>query len=223
MEHPHLSLEYVLRRPAVDTKEPPVLILLHGYGSNESDLFGLSTTLPPSLLVISARAPYVLSESQYAWFSLDFSTGKPVGDSKEAEQSRLQLKKFVDEVAETFMVDRTQIFLAGFSQGAIMSGSVALTFPSLVKGIAMLSGRILPEIKSQVGDKSALKDLHVFLAHGTDDTVLSIRHARDAREYLEEQGVDLEYAEYPIAHAISDEETRALVMWLKNTLAVPRH
>lgn len=222
MEHPHLSLEYVMRQPAVDTKEPPVLILLHGYGSNESDLFELASTFPPSLLVISARAPYVISENQYAWFSLDFSTGKPIGDAKEAEQSRLKLKNFVDEVAETFMVDRTQIYLAGFSQGAIMSSSIALTFPLLLKGIAMLSGRILPEIKSQVKDIATLKNLHVFLAHGTDDTVLPIRHAREAREYLEEHNVDLEYAEYPIAHAISDEETRALVMWLKRILTSPQ-
>ena len=139
-------------------------------------------------------------------------------DSKEAEQSRVVLKKFVDEVLELFMVDRTQIYLAGFSQGAIMSSSIALTFPSLFRGIAMLSGRILPEIKSQARDKGVLKNLHVFLAHGTNDTVLPIRYARDAREYFEEQNVDLEYAEYPIAHEISDEETRALVMWMKNTL-----
>jgi phospholipase/carboxylesterase len=215
---PHLPLEYLLRKPMIAALHPPLLILLHGYGSNEEDLFSLASLLPPEFLVIAARAPYVLTSGQYAWFHLDFSSGKMVHNEAQAEKSRLLLKHFIDEAAHAFAVDTTRISLVGFSQGAILSASVALTFPSLVCAIAMLSGRILEEIKPLVQKREAFKQFKVFLAHGTEDTVLPVSYAREAKVYLEELGVKLEYREYALPHTISGDECAALTLWLSTLL-----
>jgi phospholipase/carboxylesterase len=215
MTHPQLSLEYLLRKPMIDVLQPPLLILLHGYGSNEEDLFSLATLVPPEFLVISARAPYVIAPGQYAWFHLDFSAGYAVHDNLQVEESRLLLKNFIDDAVRIFAPDTKRIFLAGFSQGAILSIAVALTFSPLVKGVGMLSGRILEEIKPLVNKGEALKQLTVFLGHGTEDTMLPVFYAREAKTYLTLLGVKLEYAEYPIPHALSKEEKTAFVIWLK--------
>ena len=220
-ELPKLSLQYLLRKPKTAISAPPFILLLHGFGSNEADLFDLADDIPPEFLVISVRAPRVLAEGQYAWFDLDFLSGEPIHDKVQAEESRHVLKRFIDEVVKEFPVDTSRIFLIGFSQGAIMSASVALTHPTLVKGIGLLSGRILEEIKPHVAATRAIAKLKVFLAHGILDHVLPIRHAREAKAYLEELGVDLTYNEYPIPHAISRHEQIALLEWLMTPEPIP--
>lgn len=212
-----LSLRYLLRAPTEDYAHPPVIIMLHGYGSNEADLLGLADDIPTEFLVISARAPLVLTHGQYAWFSLDYSRGVPVGDKQEAEAGRLLIKRFIDEVIEKFHADPLRVYLLGFSQGAMLSLSVALTFPPLVSGVVALSGRVLKEVKPLVCVTPELKKLKIFLGHGTEDTVLPIRFAHDARGYLEELGVDLAYHEYAIAHSISREEQADVTEWLRRT------
>lgn len=209
---PKLSLKYLLREPVVQTGNPPVIIFLHGYGSNESDLFGLSAVVPPEFLVVSARAPIVLGAGQYAWYPLDWSTGAPVGDPKEAETARFVVKKFIDEVVRVFSADTTRIYLLGFSQGAVMSYSVVLTNPNLAKGVVALSGRILDEVM-QLPPPKALKT-SVFVGHGTQDQVLPIHHARTAKKYLEAIGIMPEYHEYLVAHGISPQEQQDIGAWL---------
>lgn len=219
MEHvsfPKLSLWYLVREPRTPSENPPLHLLLHGYGSNESDLFDLADELPPEYLALSVRAPLVLSEGSYAWFSLDYSKGAPVGDKEEAEAARIQLQKFITEVVGAFTVDEKQIYLVGFSQGAIMSASVALTYPTLVKGIALLSGRVLKEIRPMV-NKEAVGKLQVFIGHGTEDTVLPISFALEAKEYLYTLGITPEYHEYRMGHNIIREEVVSLIRFLTST------
>ena len=213
-----LSLEYLVRLPAVPSTKPPVLILLHGYGANEQDLFSLASMLPEELLLVCARAPKTLGVGQYAWFDIDYSTGKPVGNMEQAEIARTKVKHFVDEIIEYFHADTSRVFLGGFSQGAMLSFSVGLTFPGLLAGILPMSGRIVPEVQQKITKENAPKQLPVFLAHGTLDQVIPVRYAHDAREYLRELGVRTEYHEYPIAHTISSEEVVAVSNWLGKML-----
>ncbi len=212
--HPTLPLRYLLRMPKVKSEHPPLLILLHGYGSNEADLFALADELPPEFLILSLRAPHTLSEGHYSWFALDSSSGKMEHHQEEAEASRVLLKQFIDEAVVSFHIDATAIYLVGFSQGAIMSFSVGLTTLPLVRGIVVLSGRLLMEIRSGLSDGALLRTLRIFIGHGTEDTVLSVHHAREAKAYLGSLGVTPEYHEYPIGHGISPEEKSTLIQWL---------
>lgn len=207
-------LHYLVRQPKEESAHPPLLLLLHGYGSNEVDLIDIADELPPEFLVLSVRAPRVLGVESFAWFDIDFTSGTPVNDKEQAEESRLILKEFIDGVAKEFAVDVKKIYMLGFSQGAIMSYSIALTYPGLIRGVAALSGRILKEIRPGV-TKKGNEDLRIFIGHGTLDTVLRIDFAREAKTYLESLDIIPEYHEYEIGHGISKEEVTALNEWFK--------
>ena len=212
-----LALSCLVRKPVGNSPHPPLVILLHGYGSNEADLYALAEKLPVEFLVISARAPHTLSLGQYAWYALDYSSGEAVHNETEAEESRLLLRRFIDQVCKEFPVDTKRIFIIGFSQGAIMGYSVALTFPSLVCGVGALSGRLLEQIKPIVNVERVAGEqkLALFVGHGTLDKVLAVAHAHEAKAYLEGLNISLTYNEYPIAHAISSDEMQDLAEWLK--------
>ncbi len=208
-------LKYLVREPKVKSEKPPLLILLHGFGSNEQDLFSLAEHLPENFLVVSARGPYSLGGDGYAWYHADFSTPKPIYNKEEAEKSRNTIIQFIEELKQKHSIDENQIYLCGFSQGGIMSYSVGLTRPDLLKGIAVMSGRLLEDVKPLIIKNEKLKQLNIFISHGTNDPVLNIQNARDAVGYLKISGLNPSYKEYNEGHTISNEMLSDLVNWLK--------
>jgi phospholipase/carboxylesterase len=200
------------------TGKPPLLLLLHGYGANEDDLFSLAPYLDERFMIVSARAPITLQPMSYAWFNLGFSPQGIVVDPDEVESGLRVIHKFIGEVVETYQCDPSAVYLMGFSQGAMMSLTVALTCPGAVAGVVAMSGRMLPQTLSQIPDKDALIGLPIFVAHGRQDTVLPISHGRNTREQLSELPVDVTYHEYDMAHEISADSMDDITEWLKERL-----
>lgn len=209
-----IALQYRMRSPQVKTAKPPLIILLHGIGSNEDDLFALAEHLPASFLVISARAPYTMGANSFGWFKVDFSTGKPVYDSEQEKQSRGLILQFIDQLKRKHNFDTSNVFLLGFSQGAIMSYTVALTHPEKIKGIAVMSGRLPEQIKPIMPQQSKFKHLKVFMSHGTEDEVLQINYAREALTFLKTKQVPVTYKEYHAGHTITKEMLSDVINWL---------
>lgn len=212
--NPSASLHYLVREPIVKSAKTPVIILLHGVGSNEKDLFSLANRLPDHFLVISARAPIRLGENSFAWYQVDFSTGKPVFNVEQQENSRAILIRFIDQIKQQYKVNG-DVYLGGFSQGAIMSYSVGLSRPDLVDGIAVMSGRLLEETKPLVAAKDKLQALKIFISHGVNDPVLTIEYARNSVAYLKTLNLKPTYKEYPAVHTINNDMLLDLVKWLK--------
>ena len=209
----NLVLKYLIRKPLVETKSPKLLLFLHGVGSNEQDLFTFAPKIPADFLVVSARAPFVLGENSFAWYHVDFSTGKPVFNLEEEEKSRLLLIEFINQLAEKHDIDKDSICLAGFSQGAIMSYSVALTSPQLISGIAIFSGRLLEEIKPQIQLQN-LNKLNVFISHGKQDPTLPLAYAQSADLFLKSVGLMPELHEYTAKHEITAAMFLDFLTWL---------
>ncbi len=207
-------LNYLVKQPAIKSEKPPVVFLLHGIGSNEKDLFALADYLPQNFLVISIQAPYALGGDGYAWYHADFSTSKPVYNKEEAEQSRNTIIQFIREVKNQHPFDEKQIYLLGFSQGAIMSYSVGLTRPDLIKGMAIMSGRLLEDVKPMIKANDQLKQLSIFISHGTNDPVLNIQNARDAVAYLKTLNLNPTYKEYTEGHSINNQMLSDVKNWL---------
>lgn len=223
-EQPALPLIYQMRPPQTPTQtgEPPLLLLLHGVGSNEEDLFSLAPALDPRFLVLSVRAPLTLGPGSYAWFHVTFTPEGPNHIPEEAEASRVLIGQFIDEAVKAFGADPRRVYLMGFSQGAIMSEAVALTQPERVAGAVLMSGRTLPEIAARPASPEALTGLPILVLHGTQDSVLPIRHGRETRAALETLPVALTYREYPIPHTISPESFADATGWLTERLDLPR-
>ncbi len=197
---------------------PPLLLLLHGYGANEDDLFSLAPYLDERFMIVSARAPVVLQPMSYAWFNLGFTPQGIVVNPKEVEESRHTLHKFIGGAVEAYECDPNAVYLMGFSQGAMMSLAEALTHPGSAAGVVAMSGRLLPQALPRDSDKDALVGLPVFVAHGARDMLLPISHGREARAALSELPVDLTYREYDMGHEISEDSLTDITRWLKERL-----
>lgn len=214
-----LSLEYIARQPKKAIENPPLLILLHGYGSNEQDLFSFAEELPDDFLIISARAPLTLMPGSYAWYSINFDAvnGK-FSDIPQAIKARDTIAAFIDEVKAEFNTNPNKTFLLGFSQGTILSYAVALNYPEKAQNIIALSGYINDELLPEKLLKENYKNLDFFISHGTVDQVLPIDWARKAKPFLDSLEIGNVYFEYPVGHGVSPQNFYAFAEWIKNRL-----
>lgn len=190
----------------------PLLILLHGVGSNEDDLFGLAPYFDPRFSIVSARAPFPYVNGGYAWFDVQFTPDGILYDEAQAEQSRALLGKFVDEVKSACAASK--VFLVGFSQGAIMSAGALLRSPELVTGVVLMSGRV-PQENGAI-DREALRGKPALITHGTYDDVLPVEFGREANVLLAGFGLDVTYHEFPVGHQVSEESLEVVDEWLAN-------
>jgi phospholipase/carboxylesterase len=218
MSEKRLSLTHHLSMPRNHSEKTPLLLLLHGFGANEDDLFSLSPYLDERFLIVSARAPVTIGPYSYAWFNLNFTPEGVIVDLEEARRNLNTLHKFINELIDSYQIDRGSVYLMGFSQGAMMSLAIALTYPGTAAAVVSMSGRLLSQTLNKISDKDALIGLPIFMAHGTRDEVLPIHHARDARAKLSEFPIDLTYREYDMGHEISAESIDDIMRWLKNQL-----
>lgn len=221
VEHPDLPLVHRVRFPRVTTgHRPPALILLHGVGGNELNLAELGFEQDDQLMVILARGPLELAPGQYAWFHTHLTGDVPRINAEEAEHARQLLIQFINALPLAYGIDPRQIYIAGFSQGGIMSASVALTRPDKIAGFGLLSGRILPEIAPLVADREALARLPAFVSHGQEDPVLPVAFARDSQHMLSSRSVQLTYREYHAGHGLSTAMAHDFTDWLRTQIRV---
>ena len=207
------------RRPS--SSRPPLLLLLHGVGSHEGDLMGLAPYLDERFLIVSARGPVTIGPGMYGWFHVQLDPVEPHINAEEAEHSRITLVLFIDEVIATYNTDPLRTYLLGFSQGAIMSVSLALTRPEKLAGVVAMSGRVLPEVLPKRAPTEAMRGLPILVVHGTEDVVLPIHHGRAARDQLSSLPVALTYREYSIGHFVSEESLTDVTAWLRQRLDEP--
>lgn len=219
MSESRLALKHLVRGAAdVGQAAPPLLLLLHGVGSNEEDLFGLAPYLDERFLVVSARAPVALDYGGYGWFRIDFTPRGMTADIEQAKQSLELLPGFIDGLVEAHGADARRVYVAGFSQGAMMSLALLLTRPEKLAGVAALSGRLPVQVLERAPDREALNGKPVLVTHGLYDPVLPVEQGRAARDYLSGLPVKLTYREYPMAHEVSAESLRDVTGWLTDAL-----
>jgi phospholipase/carboxylesterase len=188
------------------------LLLLHGVGSNEANLASLAASLPADLEILLLRGPLQVGPQGFAWYQVNFTSNGPSFNQEQAESSRQLLLRFIKALPPLPTV------IAGFSQGGIMSSSVGVTEPEMVKGFALLSGRMLREIDPRIAAADRLKSVSAFIAHGLQDNVLPADWAKEADAWLERIGVAHETHFYTMAHEIIAEELADFSAWLTKTL-----
>ncbi len=168
------SLIHIIQQPRAGGDGPhPAIVMLHGRGTDEHDLFGLAPHLDPRLLVISARAPFPFRPAGgggYAWYDV-IEVGVP--HPQMFAESYDRLAKFAAEVTAAYPIDPQRLFLLGFSMGAVMAHAVALAQPERIAGVVAHSGYVPPEKELQLKFKlNDLKGRGWFVAHGVHDPVI---------------------------------------------------
>jgi phospholipase/carboxylesterase len=211
------DLQYIIRKPKPHKENPPLLILLHGYGSNKEDLFSFAEELPDNLLIISAQAPLSMDFGSYAWYSINFDdkNGK-FSDLKEAKESIDKIALFIDEIKEKYNTDITKTFLLGFSQGAILSYSLSFFYPNKVQHAIALSGYINTELLPKNISKEIKTDY--YCSHGSVDQVLPVDWARKSKPFLDNLGLQNVYSEYPVGHGVAPQNFYSFKNWIEARL-----
>ena len=198
------SLYYLVQEPEVVLESNPVLILLHGFGSNEEDLFSFASELPKNYYIISVRAPKPLAPYGYAWFDIQFDAyGNKITNDEEAWLAKNLVIDFINEVVNKYPIDKDNVNLIGFSQGAILSYAVALTQPKLVNKVVALSGYFKKDLSKDLLPQEEYNHLNFFISHGTVYQVISIEDARKISPILTELGITHTYKEYPVGHGVA--------------------
>ena len=176
------------------------LVLLHGLGSDEGDLFGLADLIDDRIDVICLRAPKPYGQG-YAWFDIQWTEKGIQVDPQEVQESVITVAQVISNLRKQNMI------IGGFSQGAMMSLGIVNLLPAQCKGAVVLSGRSMPP-----GPKTFTGP--IFQAHGIFDDVISIQQARELSQSLTNQ----EYHEYEMGHSICESEMDDLNRWLARNL-----
>ena len=213
----NFSLHHVVREPKVKKDKNPMLLLLHGYGSNEEDLFSFANELPDEYYVISARAPYDMMYNSFAWYAINFDADEnKFSDIEEAQSSRVLIATFIDEVVQNYAIDANDVTLIGFSQGSILSYAVALSYPQKVQRVVAMSGYLNTEMADENYRAKDFSNLKIFASHGTVDQVIPVDWARNSIPKIKALGIDIVYKEYPVGHGVAPQNFFDLKNWLQS-------
>jgi phospholipase/carboxylesterase len=207
-----------LYRPAAAEPEG-ALVLLHGRGADERDLFPLLDLLDPDrrLLGATARGPLSLPPGGAHWYIVR-RVGYP--DPETFNATYPELAAWLDGMLAEHGIPPERTILGGFSQGSVMSYALGLG-PGRPRpaGIMALSG-FLPTVEGFDLDLAKARDLPVAIGHGTHDPVISVEFGRDARDRLTEAGARVTYRESPMPHTIDPQFLRELQqVWLPEAIS----
>tara|TARA_R110002050_G_scaffold16019_2_gene49036 strand:- start:137832 stop:138488 length:657 start_codon:yes stop_codon:yes gene_type:complete len=215
MQTRKLSLYHIIRPASVKDKKPPVLFMLHGYGSNEEDLFSFAAELPEDLFIISIRAPYEMQPYGNAWYAINFDAEQGKwSDDEQAKTSRDKISNFITEACEAYQLDSLNVTLLGFSQGTILSYAVALSYPEKVSRVIALSGYINENILLEGYQKNDFSNLKIYASHGAVDQVIPVDWASKAPSFLNKLGIQNKYEEFPVGHGVAPQNFYSLKEWL---------
>ncbi len=190
----------------------PLVLMLHGYSSNESDLFSFASLIPSDYHVVSLQAPLSLGMG-YAWFPIHFEENMERWTSLEEAQHAIDyVTSFLTYYTEKNDVDANNITLLGFSQGAMLSYSVGLAHPN-VSAIAALSGYLDPRL---VRFDNLNKTIYV--SHGEQDVVVPYAWAAQSVALLKENGYSPTWLSYPQGHGVNQDNLNSLMQWLQEQL-----
>jgi phospholipase/carboxylesterase len=211
-------LVHRLRRPGADPAG--ALVLLHGRGTDENDLFPFLDFLDPEARLLGAtlRGPLALPPGGSHWYAVR-RIGYPDPDTFRATWP--VLAESVDALLAEHGLAHERLVLGGFSQGGVMAYALALG-PERPRpaGILALSC-FMPTVPGFELDPDRARELPVLIAHGTHDPVIGVEWARDARDRLEAAGARVEYHESAMPHTTDPRLLPQLQTWVRGILARP--
>ena len=194
----------------------PTIVALHGFGASAHDLLGIAPHIQQGeVLFICPQGPMMIESAPgqraYGWF--------PLSQAGEIEPASLVgarglLEGFIEDAMERYPIDPDRLVLLGFSQGGVMAYDLALGRPERFSALVALSSWLPDAVVSGLKDDEARSSLATLLIHGTNDPMVAIDNAKEAREKLEELGVEAAWGEYEMGHEINQNALRDLIGWL---------
>lgn len=212
----NLPFTFLHRSANPMVRHPWLLVLMHGVGSNEHDLFSLAPQIPEQFHVVSLRAPFRMGPGAFAWFdfSIEPHGERTINEPQEAE-SRTLLEQAVAQAAQQLGIAADHVVVGGFSQGGIMALSLLLSRPELMRAGVVWHSRLLAQIVPHIAPADAFHGKHLWLSHGTQDNVIPLAAAQSIRRQVQTLPLRLSYEEFNSAHEIRPAELAHTVTWLQ--------
>jgi phospholipase/carboxylesterase len=211
------SIRYLIKEPQSKTSESPLLLLLHGFGSNESDLHSFANYLPETHYIVSIRAPFKLPNGGFAWYNISFDEDmNKFNNHDQAKDSINMIINFIEELSNKYLIDKDKISLLGFSQGTILSYALCLNYPEKFKNIIGFSGYIDEAMINIESENTDYSKLNLYISHGKDDRVIPVDWARKSTEVLKRNKIKYSFNEFNSGHAISAENFYDFKNWLES-------
>lgn len=206
-------------REAKGSEQPVLLVLLHGYGANEDDLFSMAGFFPENYMVVTPQAPMNIGQKRYQWYTIERNENNGFeGKQQDLSTSISSVKTLVENIQKKYGVTAERTFIAGFSQGANMSYQLGLNHPELMKGIGAWSGTIFDSLKEKL-EQTKAGNLQIFIAHGDQDAIIPYVEAEQSKTWLDKKGYQSSLHTYKgMAHSVSKEELEDFLNFIqKNT------
>lgn len=223
LTHGHYPQHVLLKLPrGFDAKKKyPLLVALHGNGGNAE---GLSPAFngfrDKQILIALPQGGYPKAIGGYSWF---YETPDRSVWEAEDRNSVSRVVEAISEVASSYPVEK--VYLFGFSQGVSLAYMIGLLHPSLVSGVAAVSG-IMPEIDKEgsilhAADIEKAKNVRIFIARGTSDGLLERRHLTSQNEYFINKGFSVTLCEFQGGHTLTSELMGRVLEWLRALHELP--
>lgn len=205
----------VYRQRPAEPDPGGLLVLFHGRGADEHDLYPLLDILDPAkrFLGVTPRAPLSLPPGGAHWYVVR-RVGFP--DPGSFLPTFERASKWLDDLVERSGFDYSSVALGGFSQGCVMAHSLAFEAGRPAPAAVMGFSGFLPEVEGFEFDLG--KPTPVAIGHGTYDPVIEVGFGRDARDRFEAAGAKVLYREYPLPHMIDPDYLSEVSAWLSEAM-----
>jgi phospholipase/carboxylesterase len=213
-----MPLQFELSAPENVHDGAPVIVLLHGRGSDRFNLTPIGRGLAPDAVVVTPQAPFPAEPWGYgpgwAWYRY---LGEDRPEPETFDESQRLLSELLAGLPTRLPMAPGPTVLGGFSQGATMSLAHALLYPGTISHVLNFSGFLAAHPRVNVTPES-VGDVEIFWGHGTHDPAIPFPMAESGRRKLERAGARLTARDYRMGHRIDPQELADAGRWLMDAL-----
>lgn len=190
-----------------------VLLLLHGFTGNENAMWIFTEKLPETYWIFSPRALYPAGKIGYSWTSV------PDADFSIFRQSAQKVRTLIDQLVSSFSLTPKKIDLIGFSQGAALAYTLALTYPAWTGKTAALSG-FLPHGAETIISPGLLSKNAILVTHGSQDQIIPFSESQKAIAQLGPTRAELIHCQEDTGHRLHTACRRQLIRFFEQETGV---
>ena len=206
-----LSLDYIIRPARIQSDHPPLLVLLHGRGANEMDMYEVAKLIDERYTVLCPRGIDTLAKDSYSWFPLLKQDGLYLSDELALKEIADRIYDLIDELQPNFSYNQNNIIIGGFSQGAMLA--TELFYQGRFYGHIGASGAI---INPPIDKKKLSGPKHSLIIHSINDELVPFENANKLEQLMLKNSVSVQLFTQRIGHSIDRESIDVINNWLKS-------
>jgi phospholipase/carboxylesterase len=195
-------------------KPSRVMILIHGWTGDETSMWFFTRSLREDYWLVAPRAPYPASQGGFSWRPMTSLTSFPP-TYEMLRPSAAMLSDLIDRWGIANTVNVSQVDMMGFSQGAAMTVTYALTYPQRIRKFGVLAG-FTPDGVDHLLPSKPLEGKSAFVTHGSADEMVPIDMAYQTRMILEQAGANVTFCEANVGHKVSADCLHALGLFFSS-------